>query len=236
FPAMAAIVTAPQPAIVAGEDGVGVFGVDPNVVEIAVRGVGDRAEAAPSVGVGEEEGAAGLEDFVFVLGIDNQVGEVKGTPHLELAGIEGGPGFSAIVGAEQCALFALDGGVDGLRLAGRHGEGDAAVGFLGESFGVGGGEFGPMLAAVGGLEQPAAGAAGAKGPALPAEVPKRRIEGLGGTRIHGEHGAPGGSVGAGQDFAPRLAAVAGFVDAALVVIVPEMSGGAGEDGVAGGGV
>ena len=93
-----------------------------------------------------------------------------------------------------------------------------------------------MLAAVGGLEQPAAGAAGAEGPALAAEVPERRIEGLGRPRIHGQHGASGGSVGAGQDFAPRLAAVAGFVDAALVVIVPEMSGGAGEDGVAVGGV
>ena len=110
LPAVSAIVAAPQAAIVGGEDGLGVGGVDPDVVEIAVGAALDGAEAAPAIG-GEKERSAGLEDFVFVFRIDDQIREVEGAPDLELAGIEFRPGAAGIVGAEEGALFGLDGGV-----------------------------------------------------------------------------------------------------------------------------
>src|SRR5580658_2953642 len=48
-PACAAVLTAPEAAIVAGEDGIGIAGVDPDIVKIAVRAARNRTEALAAV-------------------------------------------------------------------------------------------------------------------------------------------------------------------------------------------
>ena len=123
------------------------------------------------------------------------------------------------------AVRRFDHGVDDLRLGRRNRQRDSAVGLRGKALAVGVGEFRPVLAAVGGLEEAAARTAGAEGPTLAAEIPHRGIDRVRFQRAHGQHAAAGRSIAARQHFAPRLAAVAGLVDAALVVVVPQMAGG-----------
>ncbi len=230
FPARAAVLAAPQPAIVAGEHHVGIRRIDPDVVKIAVS-VGHRAETAPAIHA-EQQRSIDLEQFVFVLGVDDQIGEIKGTPHLVLAGIQARPVLAAVRRAVKSAAFRLDGGVDHLRLGGSHRQRDAAVRLLGQAFGIGGRKFGPLLAAIGGFEQAAARAARAKGPGLPPEIPHGGVDGLGILRGHGQHAASGRAVCAGQHLPPGLSAIAGLVNAALVVVVPQVSCGTRVDDVA----
>ena len=58
---------------------IGVIRIDPDVVKIAVRAARDVAEALTAVVAGDQR-TVGFVDFVFVFRIDNQVGEVEGTP------------------------------------------------------------------------------------------------------------------------------------------------------------
>ena len=90
-----------------------------------------------------------------------------------------------------------------------------------------------MLAAIGGFEEAAAGAAGAERPALAAEVPHARHRSSSGAcGFIASMPQPVDALAPAEHFAPGLAAVGGLVDAALVVVVPEVAGGAGVDGVA----
>src|SRR6516162_4694876 len=82
-PSRAAILAAPQSAVVSGINNVGVAGVDPHGMEVSVGRTGDRAEAlSPIHAVQQDE--IGLEDLLWIFGIDDQVGEVKRTPYHEL--------------------------------------------------------------------------------------------------------------------------------------------------------
>src|ERR1017187_12607 len=76
------------------------------------------------------------------------------------------------------------------------------------------------------LEQAPPGATRAEGPCLPAEIPHGCVDGLGILRGHRQHAASGRTIRSGEHFAPGLAAVAGLVNAAFVVIVPQVAGGA----------
>ncbi len=63
-----------------------IAGIDPHIVKVAVRGAGTPLKLLPPLTL--NTGKIDLEDFVFVLRIDDQIGEIEGPPHHNLAGIE----------------------------------------------------------------------------------------------------------------------------------------------------
>ena len=89
-----------------------------------------------------------------------------------------------------------------------------------------------MFAAISGNVQSAAWPAGAKSPALPPKIPKGSENRFWRLRAHGNQAAAGRAIGTGENLLPTFAAIGGFVDASFVVVVPQVPGGAGIDGVA----
>src|SRR5208282_3121862 len=98
LPAGSSVVAAPQAAIVAGNDNIRIVRIDPDVVKVAV-GVGYRAEALTSIHA-EQQWGIGLENFVLIFRIDDQIREVERTPDHVLAGVQTIPVLAAIIGAE----------------------------------------------------------------------------------------------------------------------------------------
>ncbi len=232
-PAAAAVERDPQTAVVAAHDVLGVVGVDPQVVPVAVRAAAAGGEAAPAVIAGDEL-EVGLEEPVGVLRIDDQPREVERPPHHALAAVAGFPGRAAVRGAVQRRAGRLDEGVDDVAVGGSDRYLDPAPRLGGQALLA---ELGPAAAAVGGAEEAAAAgrvgplAAGAEGPALAAEVPQPGDEDARIERVHRHGGAAGGEVRAGEDQVPALASVVGLVESAVGAVAPELAGHAGVDHV-----
>ena len=203
-----------------------------------MRSASHRREALAAVGRGDERQVR-LVELVLVLRVDDEAGEVERAPDHELAAVEGLPGRAAVVGAVEPVLRnrGLDQGVDDVGFSGRHGHSDAAPGLGREALRALLVEIRPRRAAVGRLQEAArarrvgAVAAGAERPALAAEVPHAGEERARVLPVHGDHGAARREVAAFQDLRPRLAAVGGAVDAAVVAVGPELAGRARVNGV-----
>src|SRR5579859_569863 len=101
-PTAAAVVGIPEAAVIAGDQVVGVFRIDPDVVEIPVRPASDGAETFSAV-FAHDQGQIGLVNFVFILGIDNQIGEIKRAPYHPVAAVAFFPSFAAVIGTEEGA-------------------------------------------------------------------------------------------------------------------------------------
>src|SRR5205807_3641353 len=86
LPTRPAAEAAPETSIIRSEDLARILRIDPDIVEVAVRGVGNRAEAFPAVDA-EQEGPINLENLIFVFRIDDQIGEIEGTPDHILTGV-----------------------------------------------------------------------------------------------------------------------------------------------------
>ena len=69
LPTGATIEAAPKTSIVSSKDLAGIFGVDPDIVEIAVAVIGDRAEALASVDT-QQQRPIDLENFIFIFRVD----------------------------------------------------------------------------------------------------------------------------------------------------------------------
>ena len=104
LPACAAVFAAPQASVVAGVHDVGIIGIDPHVVEVAMGGARNYAETLAAIHA-QQERSIRFEYFVFILRIYDQIAEIERTPDHEAAGIQVLPVFAAIIGAEQGALF-----------------------------------------------------------------------------------------------------------------------------------
>ncbi len=104
FPAVAAIFAAPQPTVITGDDHIGVGRIYPDVVKIAMPATGNHAEAFPAIDRQQQE-KIGLENFVLVFGIDDEISEVKRAPDHVVAGVKASPGSTPIVRAIQGALL-----------------------------------------------------------------------------------------------------------------------------------
>jgi hypothetical protein len=115
-PAVAAVVGVPESAVVADDEVVCVVGVDPEVVEVAVRAARDVREALAAI-VAHDEREVRLVNLVLVLRVDDEVGEVEGSPDHVLAAVELCPRLAAVVRAIEPVLRddRLDGGVDDVR-------------------------------------------------------------------------------------------------------------------------
>ena len=127
---------------------------------------------------------------------------------------------AAVVGAEDAALGGFHQGPHALRIGRRNGDADApehAVGQAGRAR-----DIGPGVAAVGGFEQAAAGAAAIEVIGIAAHLPEAGVEHARIGGVHGEIDRAG--VGAArEDLLPGLAAIGGAVDAAHFVRPPEMA-------------
>ena len=119
-PTAAAVVRDPQPAVVAAHDVLRVGRVDPEVVPVAVRSTGSRAEARATVGR-DDQPSAHLEHAVLVLRIHDQLREVERAPHHHLAAIALLERPAAVAGDEERAARALDERVDARGIRWRHG-------------------------------------------------------------------------------------------------------------------
>src|SRR5262249_56203605 len=116
LPARPPVSAAPEAPIVACKNDVAIVGADPNVMKAAMRAAGDGAETLPAIHA-QKKRRVGLEDFVFVLGIDDQVAEIKRPPDKKAAGIEARPIFSAVIPPLHAALLGFHLGVTTLLLS-----------------------------------------------------------------------------------------------------------------------
>ena len=192
----------PQAAVIAGEDVLGVGGIDEHIVHIAVHAdeAAHGGEALAAI-LAQDQRAVGLVDASGIARIDGQVREIERAPHHPLALVAGFPGRAAVVRNEKGRVGRLDEGVDRLGIARGEGERNASVGLRRQSLIGRRGQLGPGLAAVRAPEKPAAGgslrsvAAGAKRPALAAKVPEAREEHVRVVRIHRQAPAAGRKIG-----------------------------------------
>src|ERR1700734_3672310 len=100
----------PNSAVIATDDLVRVVRVYPHVVKVAMRPATDSAEAFAAIDA-ENEVATGFVDLVLVLRIDDEIGEVEGTPDHHLAAVAFLPGFATIGRTEQGAAVGFDKGI-----------------------------------------------------------------------------------------------------------------------------
>ncbi len=207
-----------------------VLRVDPERVMVAVR----TAEGRTARGV---EGLAAVRahrqriarfiDGLVVRGIDDEMGEVE-RPHLDVERrVDLPPALADVVRTVEGRLLRLDQGIDDARPRRRHGHRDPPLVAGRQAFL----ERPPGLAAVGRLVEAAPLAAGAERPGGAPELPHARVEDRRILRIDGEIGAAGVGVDVEHPF-PGLAAVGRLVDAALLVAVPQVAGGANPDRIA----
>ena len=69
-PRASAIVGIPNPAIIPRNQPIGMLGINPDIVKISVRAVGDDAETLAAV-IAPDQCAVGFVEFVPVFGIDD---------------------------------------------------------------------------------------------------------------------------------------------------------------------
>ncbi len=216
-PIAAAVPGDPDAAIVAAEHVVGIRGVDPDGVNVAV----DIAET------GLHEGSAAIlrhvdvdtaePDLLIVIGVHADLAEVGGTG---ISVAHAGPGGALVFGAVNAAergmlefrvhdvgVFAID--VDGAT---------AHVAGCGQAAG----HFGPVRAAVDGAVETGIGTAAVVSIGGAAALIGGGVEDVGARGIDGDIGDAGVFVD-GQRQAPGGAAVGAFVDAALFVRSPQIA-------------
>ena len=236
-PGISAVVGVPNSAVISCDHMLRIVRINPNVVEIPVSAARNIAEAFSAVAA-HDQAEVRLINFVFVLGVDDQVGKIKRTPHHQLAAVTLLPGFSAILGAKQRAAIGFDQGIHDIRIGRRNGHSDASPRFRREPLGAFFVQFAPSCAAVCCAEETTGArrggilSAGAERPALAPEIPHADKNGFRVAWIHGHHRAAGGKVDAFQNVFPRLPAIGGLVNTAVFTVAPQFARDADIHGVA----
>src|ERR1700730_5802169 len=98
-PSISAVVGIPDATIIASDQMVGIIGIYPHIMEVAVSTLRNGAETFAAIFT-HDQYQVRLLDFIFVLGIDNQVAEIERPPHHPVAAIAFLPSFSAIIGTK----------------------------------------------------------------------------------------------------------------------------------------
>ena len=182
--------------------------VEPEVVVVTVR------SAVFGEGLATVDGLVDASvqdpDYIWILGIGEDFHVIPG------AGLEGptrvdeSPGFAGVVGAIDPAVgVGFDDCVNTIWIGG-----DIHADFA-QGFGKPGGDFLPIVAAVGGFPDARAGAAAAHLPGVTNVIPEGGIEDAGVGGVDGEFAAAGVFVETGEEEVPGFAAVFAAVDAAV---------------------
>ena len=227
-PGVAAVEADLGAAIVALDHAIAVGRVDPDVVVVAVRGV-DLGEVGAAVS-GFPHGEVGDIDGVAMARVGEDMGVVPGPVHQVAAGLGLDPAGAVVVGAIQAAFFSfrLDQRPNAAGLRRGHGHADLAQRAGRKSLVAR--NFGPAVAAIGGLEQPAARATGGDVPEVAPGLPDRGVEDA---RIAGVHRHVHGAAifVAIENFRPVLAAIVGAIDTARLVRAEDVAEGSDIDDV-----
>src|SRR6185312_15054486 len=205
---LAGVVGKVDAAIVALDDAVGVVGINPDGVIVAVGASGAMHTVAAIVGDGNAEGEE--VNFFGVVGRHGEAAEVEGPGIEGVAIADGCPVQAGVVGLIEEAGLGLHDGVGALGITGGKGEANAAVGAGLEA----GGDPGPGVAAINRTVQAAAGAAVVKGPGVADDIPHAGEQHAGVVGFDGEVNGAGMIVDE-ERLLPGLAAVGGVEDTAL---------------------
>ena len=232
-PGVRPVIGDPHAAVVAGDQCIGIVRIDPDVVEIAVGAVGDVTEALAAI-VAEDQAQVRLEEFIFVLGIHDQIGKIKRAPDHQIAPVALLPGLAAVVRTEQGAARGFDQSVNHFGIGRSDGNRDASPGLGRQTFRRLVVELGPAGSRRRRMRKKALplGAVGFSPPERKVQPLRRKshkpsVDDLGILGIHGDHGAAGRQVAALEDLVPGLATVGGLVKAAVFAVAPELAGNAG---------
>jgi len=209
---------------------IGIVGIHPDIVEIAVCAVPDSAETLAAI-LAHDQGE------VRLVKLCSRFSDLRSSWRSRRAARPSNycgpalPMFSRHLRSGKGALR-----VDSIRayttfgFDGRDCDGNAPPRFRGEPFGALFIQFLPGRSAVGGLGKSAAAGCGGilpartESPALPAKVPHAREKNLGVLRIHGNHRAASREIRTLENLAPALAAICSLVDAAVLAVAPQFSG------------
>ena len=163
-------------AVVAVDHVLGVVGIDPQVVVVAVRAVAHRDQRLAGVGRTEQGRVLHVDD-VLVVRVGEHVRVIEGALAHAAGRVHQLPAGAGIVGHEQAAVLVLDERVDAVAVGARHGHADASHHAGGQAWGAR--DLGPVFAAVGGLEEAAAGTAARHLVLDPIRLPQRRVHHVG---------------------------------------------------------
>src|ERR1700716_42768 len=163
-----------------------------------MRAVADPAEALAAIRA-DDQRTIGLEDAIFILWINDEIGKIEWTPDHSLAAIAHLPRASSVTRAIERILWrnCFDECVDDVRIRRRNRHGNASPRLGRETLRARLIEIAPRRPAIRGLEHPPGArrrlaiAARAEGPSLAAEIPHSGIHGLRILRIHRHHRAAG---------------------------------------------
>ena len=223
-PSAASVVGDRDSAVLAQDHEAAVVGVNPELVHVAVdRLAGHHRAEVPSRVLADLDCAVKAVQAVLVGGIDAEVGVVEGSGGHASAVADRAPVRAPVVRPHQRASLRLHQRVHHVRV--RAGDGDADPPQLAGRQAVVRSQAHPFGTAVVGDVQPAARPARAEEPRPASERPHRREELVGVLRVDHQVGDARARVHV-QDALPRLAAVGGLVDAALLAVTPRRSHGA----------
>ena len=148
-PALAAVIADVGAAVVAVDHHLGVVGVDPQVMVVAV-GRPDELELLAAVGRAPHPHVENV-DGLGVSRVGEDVRVVPGALPEVAVVVDQAESVASVVGAEQPAILGLDQGPDPARPGRRNGHADAALDAVGQSLG----QFLPGVAAVHRAVEPA---------------------------------------------------------------------------------
>ncbi len=213
-------------AVVAFDHAVGIIGGDPKIVNVAVRGA-NGVEGFAAI-VGPVEAGVDGKDGVWFQRIGEDARVVPGALAELAILIHAAPGFACVVRAKHAAIFGFDERPDAIGIRWRDGDADAAEDAFGQSRISA--EIGPGVAAVGGFEQAAIGAATFQIPRDAMHIPEGGVDNIRISGIENQiHRA--GLYAACINLFPCFTTVGGAENAALFVRSPEMAHGRDVDDV-----
>ena len=215
-PGPAAVEADRRPAVVAHDHAVGIVGVDPQVVVVAVGYMHARKVLAPVGGLVHLD--VGQVNDVRVLRIGVDPGVVPGALADLVLVVDVRPLLAAVVAdVEAALLLRFQKRINAPRPRGRSGHADLPQKLVGKSFGVFFvGQLLPGIAAIGRLVEPASRAAAHDLPGMAHDLPETGVENPRIVRVHRQVRCSRLRVDEEDPF-PALAAVRGPVDAAFFI-------------------
>src|SRR5882672_7502530 len=118
-------------AVIAVDDAIGIVGIDPQAVVVAVGRI-EAFECLAAV-VRTEQAGVGDVDLVRILGVGPNVGEIPGALAKTVIVIDQGPVGATVIAAVEAAFLRFDERVDDIRIGAGSGHADAAEWALGHA-------------------------------------------------------------------------------------------------------
>ena len=221
----AAVVGHRRALVVADIEPLAVVGIDPHRVEVALDAV-EVPRKSPSAIFGHTGRHNHVIQAIGLIGIELHVAVVK---RPVVVGVDVGPGRPRVFRAVDARAGHLeiaasrrfnDGGEDARVLAVNR-QANLADVACGQTVG----QLRPGVTAVGGLVDAAVGATALEDVGTTETLPETRVEDVRVARVHHDVAGPGAVISrqTAGEFAPRLATVDRLEDAALRVVIPEVS-------------